>query len=317
MRAFATKTWNAPPFTEVPDSLRRCGASRHTAPTWRVRSKLGVLLAGAACRTPLIAFRPHKFKADARSPICAGPNSLCCYVRSLSHPHEDRYDSEHSCSSNFPRASQSISFIRPSIAISAAVPPRGTGWLHEIMIDGFRVQLHKSARRATIYGADGHNLTAYLPQLRQNLLTLPVKSAVIDAVLVARSGNIKLKYDAFLAKAHTQCCCWCFDLLECDGVNLRPSPLIRRKDRLKTLICDDHLFRYCSEIRNPGKALAVSERIGCAGVISKRIDQPYRSGRNSDWVEVASGPPRMQVVSREPSVSRPRTISVQRSASRR
>ena len=77
---------------------------------------------------------------------------------------------EYSCISNFPRASQSISFIRPSIAIPAAVPPRGAGWLHEIVIDGIRVQLHKSAGRVIIYGSDGQDLTAYLPSLRQNLL---------------------------------------------------------------------------------------------------------------------------------------------------
>jgi bifunctional non-homologous end joining protein LigD len=197
------------------------------------------------------------------------------------------------------------------------VPPRGTGWLHEIAIDGIRVQLHKSAGRVIIYGSDGQDLTAHVPYLRQNLLTLPVRSAILDAVVVARNGNIKLGFDAFMAKTHTRCCCWCFDLLECDGVDLRASPLVKRKARLQELISDDHLFRHCSEIRDASKALAVSERIGFAGVVSKRTDQPYRSGRNPDWVEVISGARRMHVVvSREPA-PKLRTTSVRRLAPRR
>ncbi len=199
------------------------------------------------------------------------------------------------------------------------MPPRGAGWLHEIVIDGIRVQLHKSAGRGIIYGSDGQDLTAYLPSLRQNLLTLPVRSAIIDAVVVARNGNIKLGFDAFMAKSHTRCCCWCFDLLECDGEDLRPIPLLERKAELRELISDDHLFRYCSEIRDPAKALTVSERIGLAGVISKRTDQPYRSGRNPDWIEVLSGAPRMRVVVSRPrqSVAKPQTTSVRRLAPRR
>lgn len=184
-------------------------------------------------------------------------------------------------------------------------------------IDGFRVQLHKCARRAIIYGADGEDLTSYLPQLRQNLLTLPVRSAILDAVLVARNGNIKLGFDAFLAKAHTRCCCWCFDLLECDGEDLRSRTLVRRKARLQELISDDHLFRFCIEIRNPAKALVVSERIGFSGVISKRADQPYRSGRNPDWIEVTSGRPRVKVVVSRETAAKPRTTAAQRPASRR
>jgi bifunctional non-homologous end joining protein LigD len=212
---------------------------------------------------------------------------------------------------------QAISFIRPSIAVTAAVPPRGVGWLHEIMIDGIRVQLHKSGGRVIIYGSDGQDLTAHLPDLRQNLLSLPVRSAILDAVVVARNGNIKLGFDAFLAKAHTRCCCWCFDLLECDGVDLRARKLVERKARLQELISDDHLFRYCSEIRDPAKALAVSERIGCAGTVSKRADQPYRSGRNPDWVQVTSGAPRMPVVVAREATLKPRMTSARRLAPRR
>lgn len=196
------------------------------------------------------------------------------------------------------------------------MPPRGDGWLHEIKIDGFRVQLHKQAGRATIYGVDGRELTGYLPQLRQNLLTLPVRSLIIDALVVVREGNVKLGFDAFLARAHTRCCCWCFDLLEYEGVDMRPKTLIERKARLEPHVRDDHLFRYCNEITNPDKALAVSERIGFRGVVSKRADQPYKSGRNPGWIEVASAaatprPPDQQFS------PKPRMLSARRPAPRR
>ena len=99
--------------------------------------------------------------------------------------------------------------------------------------------------------------------------------------------------------------------------DLRPIPLVERKVGLQELISDDHLFRYCSEIRDPAKALTVSERMGFAGVISKRADQPYRSGRNPDWIEVLSGAPRMRVSYPGQSVAKPQTTSVRRPAPRR
>lgn len=176
--------------------------------------------------------------------------------------------------------------------------------------------MHKQAGRVVIYGSDGRELTGYLPQLRQNLLTLPVRSLIIDGLVVVREGNVKLGFEAFLARAHTRCCCWCFDLLEYEGIDMRPKTLVERKARLEPYVRDDHLFRYCSEIRNPDKALAVSERIGFRGVVSKRTDQPYKSGRNPGWIEVASAATAVRSPAQD-FAPRPRMSSARRQTPRR
>jgi bifunctional non-homologous end joining protein LigD len=79
---------------------------------------------------------------------------------------------------------------------------------------------------------------------------------------------------------------YAFDLLHLDGRDLRPLPLIERKAMLAQAVPAPGVLRY-SEHFDEGTALFRQAcAIGLEGIISKRPDAPYRSGRGRDWLKV-------------------------------
>ena len=81
---------------------------------------------------------------------------------------------------------------------------------------------------------------------------------------------------------------WCFDLLEVDGRDMRPFPLVTRRARLKALIkkAADERLQYSDSFADPLKLLAALDERKMEGIVSKKTDQPYQSGKNSGWVKV-------------------------------
>jgi ATP-dependent DNA ligase len=82
---------------------------------------------------------------------------------------------------------------------------------------------------------------------------------------------------------------YAFDLIEQDGDDLRDLPLINRKRRLARLIsrAKRRAIRFSEHLTGDG--LIVFEhvcRMGLEGIMSKRTDAPYRSGRCSRWIKV-------------------------------
>ena len=82
-------------------------------------------------------------------------------------------------------------------------------------------------------------------------------------------------------------CAWCSDLMELNGVNLTPLPLMARKMKLGTLLkrYDHGSLRYSEPFTDPEKLLRECRRRGLEGIVSKKKDAPYRSGR-CDWAKV-------------------------------
>jgi bifunctional non-homologous end joining protein LigD len=69
---------------------------------------------------------------------------------------------------------------------------------------------------------------------------------------------------------------------------VREPPLVQRKAKLQRLVLSAGAdWLRCSENFTDGiKLLAASEHMGLEGVVSKRRDAPYRSGKRSDWIKV-------------------------------
>jgi bifunctional non-homologous end joining protein LigD len=187
---------------------------------------------------------------------------------------------------------KTLPFIIPSAPVLKTAPPRGDGWLHEVKFDGWRAQLHKDRDAVTIYSRNGKDLTARFPFVRDSLMALPAGSAIIDAELVACDDDGKPDFGALMARtsASGNVCAWCFDLLAHDGRDLRQLPLVKRKDLLRDILkaADDDTLRYADEFPDPEKLLAAIESMGLEGIVSKLVEQPYRSGKNPGWVKVKS-----------------------------
>jgi ATP-dependent DNA ligase len=90
-----------------------------------------------------------------------------------------------------------------------------------------------------------------------------------------------------------------FDLLELDGRDLRREPIEERKALLAELLDGSHLSIVLNEHFEEDGAIVFREacKLGCEGIVSKRIGSPYRSGRSPHWVKVKN--PKAPAVTRE------------------
>ena len=175
-------------------------------------------------------------------------------------------------------------FIVPSAPVLKQQPPSGHRWLHEVKFDGWRAQLHKHGDEVVIFSRNSHDYTRRFPAIRDSLLSLPARSAIIDAEIVVCDSDGKPDFKALMEGATSNLCAWCFDLLELNGCDHKKRNLIDRKALLRHLLikADDHILRYSEEFPDPVKLLRAAERAGLEGIVSKLKDQPYRSGKNPE-----------------------------------
>jgi bifunctional non-homologous end joining protein LigD len=180
-------------------------------------------------------------------------------------------------------------FIVPCSPVQRGRPPVGDGWLHEVKFDGWRLQLHKSKRRATIFTRTGRDFTTRFPAIAAAVAALPVQSAILDGELTACDYRSLPDFRAlhFRDVDDHHLCVWAFDILHLNGADLRPRPLTERKYALEKIIykANDHTLRLSETFDDAAKLLASCEQMGLEGIVSKRRNFPYRSGP-ADWIKV-------------------------------
>jgi bifunctional non-homologous end joining protein LigD len=188
-------------------------------------------------------------------------------------------------------------FLPPQLATSAAEPPEGEEWLHELKLDGYRIQVHidesRGKRRVRLFTRKGLDWTHRMPAVAAAAAELPVHSAILDGEVVVlndRGGtsfaDLQAAFEEGTPHALTY---FAFDLLHLDGHNLRNLPLERRKAILEALMeerGEDATLRYSSHIRAQGGAMFQRAcKMGAEGVVSKLAKAPYRSERSRAWLK--------------------------------
>src|SRR6266550_2267046 len=78
-----------------------------------------------------------------------------------------------------------------------------------------------------------------------------------------------------------------FDLLAFGGYDLRKLPLVARKAILQKVLPQTGPLRYSDHFEKNGEALYEQVvRLGLEGIMAKKADSPYRSGRSADWLKI-------------------------------
>jgi bifunctional non-homologous end joining protein LigD len=185
------------------------------------------------------------------------------------------------------------SFIEPCLATLVAKPPKGDVWVHEIKFDGYRIQAHISRKHVKLLTRAGLDWTDRFGNLAKLLGDFHDGTAIIDGELVVEDASGHSSFTelaAALKGGHGErFVLHCFDLLYLDGLRLTGATLEDRKEALRDLFSRaprGRQIRYSEHLSADGaKMLAQACKLGLEGIISKRIDRPYRSGRHDDWLK--------------------------------
>ena len=192
-------------------------------------------------------------------------------------------------------------FIAPCLPSSAPQAPSGEEWLHEIKHDGFRVIARKEGTRMKLYSRPGNDLTDRFPLIVEALAKLRPRSCIIDGEAVACGDDGIASFDRIRYRHHdASVFLYAFDLIELDGDDLRRDPLAVRKATLASLLARSAPgLRFNEHLDEHDGPLVFQHacKLGLEGIVSKRRNSPYRSGRSPDWIK--SKNPAAPAVSRE------------------
>ena len=183
-------------------------------------------------------------------------------------------------------------FVSPQLAKSVDRPPQGEGWAHEIKFDGYRLQLRVEGGRATLKTRAGLDWTAKFKDIGKDAEGLP--DCMIDGEACALDHNGSPDFPALQAALSDgktgDLIFFAFDLLFASGGDLRNRPLSERKQALKALLEAEprtkQRIRYVDHFETGGDAVLQSAcRMSLEGIVSKRLDAPYRSDRAETWLK--------------------------------
>jgi bifunctional non-homologous end joining protein LigD len=185
-------------------------------------------------------------------------------------------------------------FVEPSLALLTDKPPSGTRWVHEIKFDGYRVQARIDEGEVRLLTRKALDWTKRFPTIAAALKALKVDKAVLDGEIVSEDeAGIPRFADlqADLKSGRTDRIRYhIFDLLYLDGFDLSGATLLDRKALLRSLMArlsTNSLLRY-SEHSDEDAATMLRHacRMGLEGIVSKRKELPYRSGRGEHWLKI-------------------------------
>jgi len=183
-------------------------------------------------------------------------------------------------------------FIDPCLPTLAHTVPDGPLWIHEIKHDGYRFIGRRDGDRVRAFTRGGHDWTDRVPAIAEALRSLPVTSATIDGEAVVCDSAGVPDFDrlraALARRGSREPFLYAFDLLELDGRDLRRSAWTDRRAALVRVLrkAGDNI-RLSVHLDGDRPAMfRAACAMGLEGIVSKRRDRPYRSGRSPDWIKV-------------------------------
>ncbi|MBZ9769920.1 DNA ligase D [Mesorhizobium sp. CA6] len=187
-----------------------------------------------------------------------------------------------------------LEFIEPQLATLEKDAPAGEDWLHEVKFDGYRMQAQIAGSEVRLLTRAGLDWTdKFDGPVTAALARLKCRDAIIDGeiVVLADSGisSFPLLQADLSARRADRFVYYVFDLMRLDGKDLRREPLVERKQALAELLGqqpEHSALRFSDHFHEPGKVMLQHVcRMGLEGVVSKRADAPYRSGRGLSWIK--------------------------------
>jgi len=201
--------------------------------------------------------------------------------------------------------------IKPQLATLVDVAPAHRDWLYELKFDGYRLMSRLDGGNVSCFTRNGHDWTARMPRLARSLGAMQLNGTWLDGEIIVPDAegipDFQLLQNAFddsdqptqasgspskTTARDAAIVYYVFDMLFCRGHDLRNLPLLERRAMLQQLLKDNLLpgVRFSESFDAPSRDLVMSAcKLGFEGLIGKRRDAGYRSGRSSDWIKLKCG----------------------------
>jgi bifunctional non-homologous end joining protein LigD len=191
-----------------------------------------------------------------------------------------------------------VAFQHPRLV---KAPPVGSMWVHEVKLDGYRLQARIEHGAVLIHTRNGHDWTDKVPELAAELAALP--DAILDGELCALNPSgqpdVSLLRASMRPGGAASLVLYVFDLLWHGGEDLRPYALEARKRVLGKTLQKHQSPRLRLLDRLPGQGnslLDAAYQMGLEAIVSKRLDAPYGAGRGDTWVKSKRRPGQAVVI---------------------
>ena len=184
----------------------------------------------------------------------------------------------------------------PMKAVLVDRPFSDPAWIFERKLDGVRCGALRERGRVHLLSRTGRSFDAAYPELAQ-ALALDGPDLLVDGEIVAfdhgatsferLQRRMQLRDPEQARRTRVAVYLYVFDILELDGRDLRPLPLLERKRQLRRAVQWHGHLRFTTHRNGDGEtAFRHACEHGWEGVIAKRADSPYAATRSRDWLKI-------------------------------
>jgi bifunctional non-homologous end joining protein LigD len=199
-----------------------------------------------------------------------------------------------------PRGEVAADRVTHMLATLAERPFTREGWVFEIKYDGVRVIAERRGDAVRMLGRSGEDITHRYPEIATALRSLVCDRFTLDGEIVAFDASGRPSFgrlqnrmpltkprDVAAAMARVPVRAVFFDCLGLEGHDLRPLPLVARKECLARVLPPAGVVQAGDHVETEGEAFydAASD-LGLEGIVAKRADSPYAGRRSPDWVKI-------------------------------
>jgi DNA ligase D-like protein (predicted ligase) len=185
-----------------------------------------------------------------------------------------------------------LGFVEPMYALAVQNIPEGKEWLYEVKFDGYRCLVGRDKDGVTLWSRRGNLFTSQFPHIARACEQLP-PDTLLDGEIVAIDKNRRISFNLLQHhRSHAQALLfYAFDVIVCQRKNLSEVPLEKRRALLTEVF--EGLSKNANPIglsepldATPAELIRVSKEFGFEGIVAKRKDSRYESGKRTDaWVK--------------------------------
>ena len=184
--------------------------------------------------------------------------------------------------------------LQPQLATLASKVPKGTEWIVEMKLDGYRMLACVEEGKARLITRGGHDWTDKMQSLGKAVENLGIRNAWFDGEIVVMNSNGLPDFNALQnaignKRSAERIVYFMFDAPYYGGFDMRKVPLWSRREVLQHMLeeQDDDRVRFSQSFTaTPAEMLEAARQAGMEGVMLKRMDAPYVSGRSDTWLKL-------------------------------